>query len=158
MGSCRYHFPVRILCSIWVCVVFQPFGVGVGQRLTQSGAHGAWSLGSIKQKSTHWRCAQGRIYYTFKDVKALPATDLSHRGASAAVATNWVFGFVCTQFTSVGIRNLGYKFYISTYPQSDEKKIRKADVRSVRHFQPRLHSCGIFPIPRDRESDSGGSR
>lgn len=34
------------------------------------------------------------------------------RGASAAVATNWVFGFVCTQFTSVGIRNLGYKFYI----------------------------------------------
>jgi hypothetical protein len=47
---------------------------------------------------------------------------LSHRGASAAVATNWVFGFVCTQFTSVGIRNLGYKFYISTYPQSDEKR------------------------------------
>jgi hypothetical protein len=28
-----------------------------------------------------------------------------------------VFGFVCTQFTSVGIRNLGYKFYISTHPK-----------------------------------------
>ncbi len=25
---------------------------------------------------------------------------------------NWLFGFVCTQFTSVGIRNLGYRFYI----------------------------------------------
>lgn len=35
------------------------------------------------------------------------------RGAAAAVSTNWIFGFVCTQFTSVGIRNLGYKFYIS---------------------------------------------
>lgn len=53
------------------------------------------------------------------------------RGAAAATSMNWVslypsmdhaaantlcyqlFGFVCTQFTSVGIRNLGYRFYIS---------------------------------------------
>lgn len=35
------------------------------------------------------------------------------RGASAATSMNWLFGFVCTQFTSVGIRNLQYKFYIS---------------------------------------------
>lgn len=34
------------------------------------------------------------------------------RGAAAATATNWLFGFVCTQFTSVGIRNLTYRFYI----------------------------------------------
>lgn len=59
MGSCRHHFPVRILCSIWVCVVFQPFGVG--QRLTLSDAHGAWFLGSIKRKSTLSQCAQGQF-------------------------------------------------------------------------------------------------
>lgn len=35
------------------------------------------------------------------------------RGAAAATSMNWLFGFVCTQFTSVGIRNLGYRFYIS---------------------------------------------
>lgn len=34
------------------------------------------------------------------------------RGAAAATSMNWLFGFVCTQFTSVGIRNLGYRFYI----------------------------------------------
>lgn len=37
------------------------------------------------------------------------------RGAAAATSMNWLFGFVCTQFTSVGIRNLRYKFYISKY-------------------------------------------
>jgi short subunit dehydrogenase-like uncharacterized protein len=34
------------------------------------------------------------------------------RGAAAATSQNWLWGFVATQFTSVGIRNLGYKFYI----------------------------------------------
>lgn len=34
------------------------------------------------------------------------------RGAAAATATNWLFGFVCTQFTPTGIESIGYKFYI----------------------------------------------
>ncbi|KAK6369903.1 hypothetical protein LTS17_009353 [Exophiala oligosperma] len=33
-------------------------------------------------------------------------------GAAAATATNWLFGFVCTQFTPVAIKNIGYRFYI----------------------------------------------
>lgn len=33
-------------------------------------------------------------------------------GSAAATATNWLFGFVCTQFTPTGIRNIGYRFYI----------------------------------------------
>ncbi|KAI7967973.1 hypothetical protein EIK77_000714 [Talaromyces pinophilus] len=35
------------------------------------------------------------------------------QGGAAATATNWLFGFVCTQFTPTGIRNIGYRFYIS---------------------------------------------
>lgn len=34
------------------------------------------------------------------------------RGAAAATATNWLFGFVCTQFTPTAIKNIGYRFYI----------------------------------------------
>lgn len=34
------------------------------------------------------------------------------RGAAAATATNWLFGFVCTQFTPTAIQNIGYRFYI----------------------------------------------
>lgn len=34
------------------------------------------------------------------------------RGAAAATATNWLFGFVCTQFTPTGIRNIGFRFYV----------------------------------------------
>ncbi|CAF9927512.1 MAG: hypothetical protein ALECFALPRED_003728 [Alectoria fallacina] len=34
------------------------------------------------------------------------------RGAAAATATKWLFGFVCTQSTPTGIKNIGYRFYI----------------------------------------------
>ena len=35
------------------------------------------------------------------------------RGAAAATATNWMGGFIVTQFTKVGVDNLGWKFYLS---------------------------------------------
>ncbi|KAI4862363.1 putative sugar transporter [Hypoxylon rubiginosum] len=34
------------------------------------------------------------------------------RGAAAATATNWLFGFVVTQFTKVGVDRLGWAFYL----------------------------------------------
>ncbi|KAJ5826373.1 hypothetical protein N7474_003511 [Penicillium riverlandense] len=34
------------------------------------------------------------------------------QGAAAATATNWLCGFICTQFTPTGIQNIGYRFYI----------------------------------------------
>ncbi|KAI1773046.1 putative sugar transporter [Hypoxylon cercidicola] len=34
------------------------------------------------------------------------------RGAAAATATNWLFGFVVTQFTKVGVDNLSWAFYL----------------------------------------------
>ncbi|KAI0157978.1 putative sugar transporter [Hypoxylon sp. FL1284] len=34
------------------------------------------------------------------------------RGAAAATATNWLFGFVVTQFTKVGVDHLGWAFYL----------------------------------------------
>ncbi|OTA99082.1 hypothetical protein M426DRAFT_325481 [Hypoxylon sp. CI-4A] len=34
------------------------------------------------------------------------------RGAAAATATNWLFGFVVTQFTKVGVDNLRWAFYL----------------------------------------------
>lgn len=35
------------------------------------------------------------------------------RGAAAATATNWMGGFIVTQFTKVGVDNLRWKFYLS---------------------------------------------
>jgi hypothetical protein len=35
------------------------------------------------------------------------------RGAAAATATNWMGGFIVTQFTKVGVNNLAWKFYLS---------------------------------------------
>ena len=35
------------------------------------------------------------------------------RGAAAATATNWMGGFIVTQFTSVGVNTLHWRFYLS---------------------------------------------
>lgn len=35
------------------------------------------------------------------------------RGAAAATATNWMGGFVVTQFTKAGVDNLKWGFYLS---------------------------------------------
>lgn len=35
------------------------------------------------------------------------------RGAAAATATNWMGGFIVTQFTSVGVNHLHRRFYLS---------------------------------------------
>jgi hypothetical protein len=37
------------------------------------------------------------------------------RGAAAATATNWMGSFIVTQFTKVGVDNLGWRFYLSKY-------------------------------------------
>lgn len=37
------------------------------------------------------------------------------RGAAAATATNWMGGFIVTQFTKVGVNNLHWKFYLSKF-------------------------------------------
>jgi hypothetical protein len=38
------------------------------------------------------------------------------RGAAAATATNWMGGFIVTQFTKVGVNNLHWRFYLSMHP------------------------------------------
>lgn len=37
------------------------------------------------------------------------------RGAAAATATNWMGGFIVTQFTKVGVNNLHWRFYLSMF-------------------------------------------
>lgn len=37
------------------------------------------------------------------------------RGAAAATATNWMASFIVTQFTKVGVQNLGWGFYLREF-------------------------------------------
>lgn len=58
-------------------------------------------------------CTWGMVPWVYQaEVNSLA---MRTRGAAAATATNWLFGFVCTQFTPVGIRDIGYRFYISKF-------------------------------------------
>lgn len=40
------------------------------------------------------------------------------RGAAAATATNWMGGFIVTQFTKAGVDNLKWGFYLSEFSRS----------------------------------------
>ncbi|KAJ5743802.1 Major facilitator superfamily domain general substrate transporter [Penicillium manginii] len=37
------------------------------------------------------------------------------KGAAAATGTNWICGFIVTQFTSIGVKNLHWRFYLSKF-------------------------------------------
>lgn len=67
-------------------------------------------------------CTWGMVPWVYQaEVNSLA---MRTRGAAAATATNWLFGFVCTQFTPTGIQNIGYRFYIS-------KLLRKSHFRKT---------------------------
>ncbi|CZR58318.1 related to sugar transporter [Phialocephala subalpina] len=55
-------------------------------------------------------CTWGMVPWVYQaEINSLA---MRTKGSAAATATNWLFGFVCTQFTPTGIRNIGYRFYI----------------------------------------------
>ncbi|OAA68573.1 General substrate transporter [Niveomyces insectorum RCEF 264] len=55
-------------------------------------------------------CTWGMVPWVYQsEVNSLAMRTV---GSAAATSTNWLFGFVCTQFTPTGIQNIGYRFYI----------------------------------------------
>ena len=82
------------------------------------------------------------------------------RGAAAATATNWMGGFIVTQFTKIGADNLKWRFYLSMSPRSFffpfwcklvNRDVAKLTLwhcslcRSLLRLLPR----GLLPLPRD---------
>ncbi|TVY81654.1 Sugar transporter STL1 [Lachnellula suecica] len=55
-------------------------------------------------------CTWGMVPWVYQ--AEINSLSMRTTGTAAATATNWLFGFVCTQFTPTGIRNIGYRFYI----------------------------------------------
>lgn len=63
------------------------------------------------------------------------------RGAAAATATNWMGSFIVTQFTKVGVKNLGWGFYLlfacflysyfpivwALYPETTQRTLKDMD-------------------------------
>lgn len=71
------------------------------------------------------------------------------RSASAATATNWMGGFIVTQFTKVGVNNLHWKFYLSKSHFSLSPKIMPKAVFQIRKLTSRRSLryplLGLFP-------------
>ncbi|KAJ5812663.1 Major facilitator superfamily domain general substrate transporter [Penicillium riverlandense] len=76
------------------------------------------------------------------------------RGAAAATATNWMGGFIVTQFTSVGVNNLHWRFYLIFaiiawcffpivflfYPETSRRTLEDMDEIFIQN--PSLIVCG----------------
>ncbi|KAF7552906.1 hypothetical protein G7Z17_g3977 [Cylindrodendrum hubeiense] len=76
------------------------------------------------------------------------------RGAAAATATNWMGGFIVTQFTKIGVNNLHWKFYLiyviicwayfpvvfCLYPETSRRTLEDMDEIFIQN--PSLIVCG----------------
>ncbi|RAO71606.1 uncharacterized protein BHQ10_007618 [Talaromyces amestolkiae] len=76
------------------------------------------------------------------------------RGAAAATATNWMGGFIVTQFTKVGVNNLHWRFYLMFaiivwvyfpvvfcfYPETSQRTLEDMDEIFIQN--PSLIVCG----------------
>ncbi|KUJ10838.1 general substrate transporter [Mollisia scopiformis] len=84
-------------------------------------------------------CTWGMVPWVYQaEINSLA---MRTKGSAAATATNWLFGFVCTQFTPTGIKNIGYRFYIifaafnllfvpivySLYPETSNRTLEDID-------------------------------
>ena len=75
------------------------------------------------------------------------------RGAAAATATNWMGGFIVTQFTQVGVNNLRWKFYLSKLPLII---LLSSLIVSVRNYLLGLLPHCLLSLSRDFSPNFGG--
>ncbi|KAK5118080.1 hypothetical protein LTR62_004126 [Meristemomyces frigidus] len=84
--------------------------ISVGLLATAPQQWGAVAITFLFFYYAAFGCTWGMVPWIYQ--AEINSLGMRARGAAAATSMNWLFGFVCTQFTSVGIRRLGYKFYI----------------------------------------------
>ena len=73
------------------------------------------------------------------------------RSAAAATATNWMGGFIVTQFTKVGADNLGWRFYLRKFgpPTSCCGSLGSSHSNSLCDSLLVVLSCRVCSLPRD---------
>ncbi|GAB7358117.1 hypothetical protein MBLNU230_g0276t1 [Neophaeotheca triangularis] len=92
------------------CFAYIMVAVAVAMLATAPQQWGAVAITFLFGYYAAFGCTWGMVPWIYQaEINSLSMRVI---GAAAATSTNWLFGFVCTQFTSVGIRNLGYRFYI----------------------------------------------
>lgn len=96
-------------------------------------------------------CTWGMVPWVYQaEINSLA---MRTKGAAAATATNWLFGFVCTQFTPTGIKNIGYRFYVSKSLRKPHNLLMKlTNLRSFCRIQPPLCSSSLLLLSRDCKS------
>ncbi|KAK4690950.1 hypothetical protein P7C71_g5951, partial [Lecanoromycetidae sp. Uapishka_2] len=84
--------------------------LSVGLLITNPHGWGSTAITFLFFYYAAFGCTWGMVPWVYQaEINSLA---MRTRGAAAATATNWLFGFVCTQFTPTAIKNIGYRFYI----------------------------------------------
>ncbi|KAF2731018.1 general substrate transporter [Polyplosphaeria fusca] len=96
--------------AVLQCIAYLMVAIAVALLATAPKQWGAVAITFLFFYYAAFGCTWGMVPWVYQaEVNSL---SMRTRGAAAATATNWLFGFVCTQFTPVGIRDIGYRFYI----------------------------------------------
>jgi MFS family permease len=127
------------------CLAYVMVSIAVGSQSTAPFEWGAVAITFLFFYYAAFGCTWGMVPWVYQaEINSLAMRTI---GSASATSTNWLFGFVCTQFTPTGIRNIGFRFYISKYLDLSLTYFSRLTMRSLRHIQPSLRSNRILPLP-----------
>ena len=96
------------------CLAYVMVSIAVGSQASAPFEWGAVAITFLFFYYAAFGCTWGMVPWVYQaEINSLAMRTV---GSASATSTNWLFGFVCTQFTPTGIRNIGYRFYISMFP------------------------------------------
>jgi hypothetical protein len=125
------------------CLAYVMVSIAVGSQSTAPFEWGAVAITFFYYAA--FGCTWGMVPWVYQaEINSLAMRTI---GSASATSTNWLFGFVCTQFTPTGIRNIGFRFYISKYLDLSLTYFSRLTMRSLRRIQPSLRSNRILPLP-----------
>ncbi|KAI0158363.1 general substrate transporter [Xylariaceae sp. FL1272] len=102
--------PLMLTGLVLQCLAYIFVAIAVALLPTNPYAWGAVAVSFLFFYYAAFGCTWGMIPWVYQsEVNSLAMRTV---GAAAATSTNWLFGFVATQFTPTGIANIGYRFYI----------------------------------------------
>ncbi|RDW69809.1 hypothetical protein BP6252_08829 [Coleophoma cylindrospora] len=92
------------------CLAYVMVAIAISQLTSAPTQWGAVGITFLFFYYAAFGCTWGMVPWVYQaEVNSLA---MRTKGAAAATATNWLFGFVCTQFTPTGIKNIGFRFYL----------------------------------------------
>jgi MFS family permease len=99
--------------AVLQCFAYIMVAISIALLATAPSQWGAVAITFLFFYYAAFGCTWGMVPWVYQS--EINSLAMRAKGSAAATSFNWLFGFVCTQFTPTAIENIGYRFYISEF-------------------------------------------